>query len=253
MTTRVSLLLASLSVFIAGAPATAATFTYEVSDVGGKTAAGFIKAISTTFDTDTDLFTWSSTFSRNPATNGLAEGGWLVISDGPNPEPSDEYAIFYYDSTTRDQVTIYNYDDIDRGAHSWRNSTLLDTTGLTITDSGDERTFDFSFDMTDINAMTDTFGPDWEGTSFGEEIGIWFHGLDGLTTAYAPNGSLTEFKFEKESWFDIKNAPTGSVSQAVPEPAGTAALGMFAGSMLMASAYRRRKQSAAIETETVEA
>lgn len=238
MRIRTSLALASLAVLCAMAPAEATTFTFDKDNTGGKLDVGQHANIKTTYNTETEFFTWSSTFRRD-AVNGsgrLAEGAWFVISDGDMPVSNvDQYPIFYLDGL-KERVSIYNYDG-EVNERSYLNETLLDSFDLHVTEdtSAGERTFAFSLDATEINNKD--FGDDWEGVVFGEEIGIWLHGVDELTTAY--NGEeLTEFTFKKQGWYDVENIPTMSDAEPVPEPGTVAALGLFAA----AAASRLRKR-----------
>ncbi|MGB3300039.1 MAG: PEP-CTERM sorting domain-containing protein [Phormidesmis sp.] len=229
-----------------GAPATAATFSYNPADIGKQgTNGGKLEQVNTTFDDVTDLFTWSSTFSRNPDNGNLAEGAWLVVNDGPNPRADkNEQAIFYLDGrANQNKVTAYNYNGAVK-QQSWKNSTLLATTGLDVKDEGDNRTFSFSLDMTDINAMTDVFGSDWKGTAFGDKIGVWFHGLADFNADYGEDGGLSKFSFKpaNRSVYDVTLAHTDKEEESVPEPGVVLALGMTAAAALFS---KRRKLLAA--------
>ncbi len=97
---RATIAIAALSVVSAIAPANAATFTYEDSNpknrdgLGLTHRAGKYSSITATFDDQTDVLNWSSTFTRNKGNNRLSDGAWLVLSDGENPKGDvDEYAI----------------------------------------------------------------------------------------------------------------------------------------------------------------
>lgn len=230
-----------LAIAITGAPATAATFSYNATDIDVKNEnAGKFKHISTTYDDESDLFSWSSTFSRAPK-GTLAEAAWLVVNNGPNPRKnSTENVIFYMDGI-KGQVSAYNYNG-KKGAKSYLSSDLIATTHLDVDDSGDERTLSFNLDMTDINGMTDKYGSDWQGTSFDEKIGIWFHGLDNTSIDYDKNGRLTDFSFKgrSRSVLDIADEHTNG-SESVPEPGTAAAIGM---TVAAAAFTKLRKRSA---------
>lgn len=238
MKTQTALAFSALAIAITGAPATAATFSYHVTEFGNRSQAGSHKEISTTFDDDTDLFTWSSTFTQNPTTGAIAEGGWLVVNDGPMPRKSVfENVIFYLDGSVN-RVSAYAYDG-DKAVKSWETSTFLDSTELEVNDTADgDRTLSFDFDMSTINSLQDTFGSAWEGTTFDEKIGVWFHGVDGLTTNYTNDGKLSQFEFKKKTSFDVAMK---DAKKSVPEPATTAALGM---TMAAAAFTKLRKRSA---------
>ncbi|MEL6603531.1 MAG: PEP-CTERM sorting domain-containing protein [Cyanobacteria bacterium J06614_10] len=216
---------AAASLLFAIAPAKAAVFVFDKDDVGGKLDVGDHANIATTYDTETEVLTWSSTFRRNSVLGSgrLAEGGWLVLSEGGVPSSDvDEYPIFYLDGA-EEKVSVYNYDG-SVNERSYLNETFLDHTDLTVTRKGnDEITFAFSYDATDINSRTD-ISPQWKGAGFGDAIGIWFHGVDGLETSYRSDGSLERFTFDKQGWYDIDFDYT----KKVPEPGTVAALGLLA-------------------------
>ncbi|MEO0540999.1 MAG: hypothetical protein AAFZ80_09065, partial [Cyanobacteria bacterium P01_A01_bin.105] len=224
-----TLAIASVAVAV---PAGAATFSFDSSTIGGNSSVGVHERIQTTYDTETDWFTWSSTFSPNPANGNLADGAWLVVSPGPNPKShAQEYVMFYLDGTVgNEQVSMYVYNGMNSSS-SYVDNIYLGATDLQVEESGDERTFSFELDMTTINNLdiaavnTDpTVTTDWVGTEFGEEVGIWFHGVEGLETAYNANGSLSDFSYSSQGWYDARNLPT----EQVPEPGLAFGLGFAA-------------------------
>lgn len=238
---KASLAITALSLFITSAPAAATTFTFEAERFSNRRSlAGTHKALSTSFDDETNLLKWSSTFSRNTTTHKLAEGGWLVLSDGPKPADL-ENAIFYLDGINN-KVSAYAYDANRR--RSWQSSELLGQTALNVTNDGDDRTFDFMFDMTQINAKN--ISPNWEGGRFGNEIGLWFQAVADLDIAYK-NGEISRFRHGVQSGYDKKNLDTvvlddnDNNAEAVPEPATAAAMGVFAA----AAAFAKRRQRSA--------
>lgn len=225
-----SIAVAALSVVCAIAPAQAAVFTFEdnhpVSRDGlvVNSKAGQYSSIKTSFDDQTNILNWSSTFTRNQTNQALSNGAWLVLSDGENPKNNvDEYAIMYLDATAS-TVSIYNYNG-KNSANSYRYSDYLGSTALNVIENGpDEVTFEFSLDATDINNST-SYGSEWKGIAFSEEIGLWFHDAAGLHTAYDANGKLLSFVSAKSGWYDTTKAlPTTKV----PEPGSLAALGLVA-------------------------
>lgn len=248
---KTSFALATISAFFALAPAQAAVFQFEKAKPAnragfGNPAAGNNTYIKTTFDTDTEELTWESTFTPNINGN-LADGAWLVLSDGENPKTNvNEYAIFYLDGHT-DTVTAYNYNGVN-SASSYINNTFLESVALDVVDVVDtvtdpvtstttstvsERTFKFSIDATNINNNS-SFGSAWKGVGFEENIGIWYHGVDPLTASYNPDGSLSDFSFPTSGWYDVGNRTTTKV----PEPGSVAAIGLFAAAA--ASKLRKR-------------
>jgi len=222
---KTSFALATVPVLFAMAPAHAGTFVFEKSNPNGfgNPNVGQNTYIKSTYNENTEIFTWESTFTRNQTNSNLAEGAWLVVSDGDNPKANnDEYAIFYLDGVN-DVVTAYNYDGTN-SPNSYQAGTLLGTYALDVSDNGpDERTFKFSLDATDINSNT-SFGSDWKGVGFGENIGVWYHGVDPLSVAYNTDGSLANFSVPAQGWYDVSNKTTTEI----PEPGSIAALGLFA-------------------------
>ena len=240
MRIKTSLALAALPVLFSIAPATAATYTFEGNNLPGNLSAGKNSHIKTTFNSNTDILTWSSTYTYDPnSTTSLAEGAWLVLSDGENPKNNaDEYAIFYLDGIN-EKVSIYNYDGVN-SANSYKYENFLGSDDLTVINNGNERTFEFSIDMSDINDDTAGLFDDntWKGAAFDENIGIWFHGAGGLTTQYNNNDlndGLHTFSYTNQSWYDTSN----QTATAVPEPGSMAALGLFA----LAAVGQLRKRS----------
>ena len=234
-----SLLLASSTVLLATAPAFATTFTFDSNYLPGSDAAGKTKSITTTFNSNTDVLTWSSTFERN-ANGALPKGAWLVLNDGPNPKGvSNELAIYYLDAIEK-KVSIYNYNGANN-SKSWQVSDYLGSTDLAVSNADNDTTFKFALDLTDINGLS-KFGPEWKGTSFNDNIGIWFHGAAdtdkaAFATSYKENGALSNFSYGTAGWYDAKDLTT----TAVPEPASAAAIGLFAAA---AAFVKRAKQSA---------
>jgi len=229
-----SMPLAVLTALWAIAPAAATTFNFKGTDVGGNPTVGEYRVISADFNTNSNLFSWSSTLARNARNNRLADGGWLVISDGPDPRPfSQEYVIFYLDGNNG-KVSAYDYSNTHR-SHSWGSTTFLGSAPLTSTTTadGEQRTLDFSFDMSAINSRTD-FGADLKGTQFTDKIGIWFHGLDGLQASYLESEELSQFSYKAQGWYDASSKETIALashpptSQDIPEPGMIAALGVVA-------------------------
>lgn len=225
MQIKAALTLATLPALFALAPAQAATYTFEGNNLGGNTAVGDHTNITATYNNNTNLFTWSSTFTDN-GKGPLAEGAWLVISDGENPKShADEYAIFYLDgSNGNNKVSIYNYNGVN-SANSYKYENFLDSTTLNVIDDGNSRTFEFSYKATDLNNdVNGLFGDDWDGVAFDKNIGIWFHGVSGLSTSYDTDDSLISFSAMKSGWYDVSN----KTATAVPEPGSVVALGLFA-------------------------
>ncbi len=241
ITSLVGLAFVTPVIAFAGSVAEASTFSFNssidpASGVAINNRAGNYEEIKTSFDDETDLFSWSSTFTANNHGN-LADGGWLVISDGKNPKGGEQkYTMFYMDGDA-EKLTAYTYNGVN-GSNSWQdsNSVYLDSWDLSVSEGTDERTFSFDIDMTAINGRTD-LGADWEGTSFADEVGIWFHGVNDFEADYNVDGSLKDFGYLSQGWYD---STTPIDTKKVPEPTGMA--GMAIAGLFAAKHLRRRQQ-----------
>ncbi len=239
MRIKAALALTALSVLCAIAPAKAATFRYEDSvgkqtpEISVNNRAGNYANITAIFDDKTNILNWSSTFTRNQGNNLLADGAWLVLSDGENPKNNvDEYAILYLDSIA-ETVSIFNYNG-QNGPDSYKKGDYLDSVALNVLkDGADKVTFEFMLDAATINSKTAKYGAEWDGVAFGREIGLWFHSVSGLQAAYDANGKLLSFA-GKSGYYDTNVAVD---AQKVPEPGSLAALGIFG----VAAATKLRK------------
>ena len=239
---KTTALLTTASVLVASAPAFATTFSFEKSYPNGQDRAGDVSFIETSYQNDNGLFKWSATFEEVDGI--LPDGAWLVVNDGPNPKQHDgEFAIYYLDGT-EDIVSIFEYNGANDSNSLDSPGNFLGSTGLTVEEGTGSKTFSFEFDTDGINALTD-IGPDWKGTSFNDRIGIWFHGVKDLETAYKLDESgertneLLQFNYDRvnQSWYDIGHQK----ATAVPEPATVAAMGLFA---LAGVVVKRKKQVA---------
>lgn len=241
---KTTALIATVSVLLSTAPAFATTFTFDKSSgLSGSQGAGVTKSILTSYDNNTDEFTWSSTFEKK---NGiLADGLWGVLNNGSNPKGTGgELAIFFADGT-KGITSFFEYNGKNNIDSLTKPGRYLGQTALLSTDTtvGDklQRNFSFNIDATDINnASTNLKGKileDWKGIQFDRNIGLWVHGVAGLNTEYDEDGKLTQFAYTSDSWYDVADEQ----ATAVPEPASAAALGLFA----VAGAFvKRSKQSA---------
>lgn len=214
-------------------PAAASQFTFD-SAVDGNNNVGLHKQIKTRFDDKSEMLTWSSTFSKNPNNGKLADGAWLVLSEGPNPKSHVQaYTMFYMDGVNK-KLTGYTYNGVN-GSDSWQdqNSVFLGSWDLGITESNDERTFNFGLDMGEINSRID-LGSDWKGTAFAETVGVWFHGVADVQASYNIDGSLSNFSYASQGWFDSDALATTKV----PEPSAIAGLALAG--LLGAKSLRRK-------------
>lgn len=207
-------------------------------------AGGQISAIASTYDTNTSVFTWNVSFSDGVAKD--TDGYYLVVGPGPNPKGhAFEYAIIYFDASSlaNPNVSIYRYNGNNDGTSFLTPGDLLASSRTpgqtTITSSasaaGGARTFNLTVNASAINAL---FNPpttpqqaDWRGIQYGQNIGVWFHPVTGLSTTYSGT-SLTKFDFRGQGWLDTANERTFEV----PSPASAALLGLGG----LVAARRRR-------------
>lgn len=207
-------------------------------------AGGTISSLRSTFDQNTDRFTWDVTYSDGVARN--TNGYWLVVSGGPNPKSiNSQLAIMYFDATNlaAPKVSIYRYNGANSSSSFQSPGDLLASTqGVGASDitasasqSGGSRTFRLSVDATAINAKyapgASTVFPDWEGIQFGSEIGMWFHSIRNANFQY--NGARLTGLTGTAGWLDGDHECT----TIIPTP-GAGALAIAGG--LLATRRRRK-------------
>lgn len=228
---------------IAG-PAAASTFVFESGEIDRNTWTGVPLGVTTSFDTETEVLTWSSTFraSTYPTAqnkNAVIDGAWLVVNDGGEPKGTEsQYPIFYLDGLN-DVVSMYQYDGTWY-SDSWKaaDAIYLGSVPLTSDRSKQFQTYSFELDATALNSRDD-IDPNWQGVHFAEEVGIWFHGVEDLTAAYNADGSLAQFDYGKFNYYDVIEMPTVKMAPptGVPEPSLLLGLGAIS---LSALGLRRR-------------
>ncbi len=219
----------------------APVYSYTYSSGGQNNSAG-TPVINSTFDTNTDAFTWNVSFADGVARD--TDGYWLVVGPGPNPKGhAFEYAMIYFDASTINnvRVSIYRYNG-QNSDNSYTNPGDLLASSLiggptnivaSASQTGGTRNFNLSLDATYINGLFGPPGqPDWEGINYGANIGVWFHPLGGLTTAYNANSRLTSFSYARSGWVDLENG----VTTLIPTPGS---MGVLALGGLVASRRRR--------------
>ena len=214
--------------------ASALYYDYSVTNPNQNPNAGHIDSINSTFNPNSDIFSWDVTFSEQ---NGaLPNGFWLVVSDGENPKYNvNEYSILYAD-TVNNVVSAYLYNG-QNSSNSWNTPGEFIQTYqgvLNVTNSGNTRSISMSLDVSGINAYTPNngLGNDWDGVSYDENIGVWFHPVNLTNVAYDQDNKLTAFSYNKSGWYDTANQSATPVAEA-PIP-GTVIL------MLAALPFLRR-------------
>jgi hypothetical protein len=235
---------AAAALVAAGGAAQAAVYNWtwdgSVFSVGvGGTGASQAIAANGSFDTATEVLSWSITFAAQDA-----GGIWAVINNGPYPGPfAGRDAILYMDGTGSDvKINIFGYnasgdqqtshldgdamqagdqapDRILNGSTAAAPSWLIDAAVLD--NANGSRTFDFTIDTTDVNAHNPLYAPanEWRGLGFAQTMGVWIHSVTELQTAYDNDGWLTDWTFETQSFFDEPDIN-------VPTPGAVALLGL---------------------------
>ena len=261
-----SLAASALLALSATLPAHATTYLYSSNGAGSVNGgAGNITAITTTYDDVAHTLTWSTTLTSESGT--IADGFWLVLSDGPNPKGlSDQLPIYYFDATNSfdpagnyngltPTLTAYGYNGLNANSSyldpgvglmssisgvAWNSNNQLTASG-----SLTSRTFSFSLDVSNLDsslfvnsrytAAGVPFDPaNWEGAGYDSSIGIWYHATEsgGADPIYNSEGFLKDFPAKSQSYYDISDGTT----TVVPEPS-SAWLVALAGLVLV---HRRR-------------
>lgn len=225
--------------------AQANVYNFENTNPGGNNRAGDITNITSSYDSGSEVLNWQSTISQSGG--NLADGFWLVLSDGPNPKSHhNEYAIFYGDSYTGN-LSAYVYSGAN-SSNSWNTpGEHIQTFGGAFesdTSVAGEVTFSFSIDATSLNSYVPTTAGtnEWDGASYGESIGIWYHPLVfNDAPEYNADGSLSSFSYGAFGWYDTAYEQTEVIPDVtdVPEPGALALAGL--GLVGMVVGRRRRK------------
>jgi hypothetical protein len=216
------------------------------------------ESLSTTYDELTQTLTWSSSYSGN---HNL-DGGWLVLSDGPNPKHQDlEYAIFYLD-TDANRLTAYAYNGQNNATSyssnpflgSWEN--VIETQDYFAFDENSQQVarqdISFAINVANLNAGQDQDGnaipgldPSiWKGAAYGNNVGIWKHFGTNTNATYDSNGEITSFSswdqyFDTGSLATLREERNDEVVEA-PEP--VASIGIL-GAVAALGLIRRKQAS----------
>ncbi|MEM7755770.1 MAG: hypothetical protein AAF297_09065 [Planctomycetota bacterium] len=227
-------------------------WTWERGDTNSNNGGGVIERIETSFQTSARELTFSVWFS-----NQVTDGFTLALNDGPNPKGhAGELALIYLDASDTNDVRVnsfaYNgqntqksFEDGSAASGIQTPDAIATSTGAlarngfavgSVTDTEDGwRRIDLTLDVRGINSHSPLHpGPggaeEWYGIGFDELLGIWFHPVKDLTTAYDQDGFLSEWN-GREGYVDTANRVT------IPGP-GAAMLAGVGG--LMIGARRRR-------------
>lgn len=246
---RTGLILAAVGIASGVASADVYSWEWNAGDTSVSNNGGIMEHIETRYNTVSERFVFNVTFS-----NQITEGYTLAVSPGANPKGhAGELALLYFDANDMNNVRLnafaYNgqntqtsYNDGTPAAGIQapdKIATSLDvidaaTIAATAVDHDGKRTFSLTLDATAINAhIPANPGPggpaEWTGLEYGALMGIWFHPVRDLTTAYGGDGFLTNWD-ARQGWLDGSNFTT-----TVPAPASAASL------LALAFAGRRRR------------
>jgi len=213
----------------------AACYNVDGRPIGVNDTNGIYEEISVSYNEATQTLNWSSLFTKQGS--NFIDGGWLVISDGPNPKNDPlEYAIYYLDGQN-ETLTAFAYNGKNNSG-SWQSNPFLGswTDALNYTTDGDTSELSFSIDISGLNSA---LGGDWKGSAFAEEVGLWFHAGRNTSVEYTydSNGSISGISsFSSQTkWFDTGSLDT--TKTAVPEPGTLLGVGL----MVTAGVLRRRR------------
>lgn len=211
-----------LAGYIFAASANATIYTYNSNSAGifsnskvNPNGYGY-DSISASYNDANNQFSWEVNYSSV----GSAAGFWLVISDGENPKSNvNEYSMYYGNYSTGN-LAAYVYNG-HNGPGAWTNNPFIgDYSSSTYSNGSD--IFGFNLDATDMNGMG--FSPDWDGTQFADNIGIWFHPIWNLDAEFNQDGSINKFSPSSAYWYDTHmdgdcgTNDRGCVTTEVPEP-----------------------------------
>ena len=198
-------------------------YHFNVKHPNSNNGGGTIKEIDTTFNKDTNEFSFELVI-RDPS-GKQSDGFTLALNGGPNPKGhAAEMALFYFDASGSGEpiVTVYSYNGQNTKTSYYdgspasgtqapdkiTSSLLSDSPFTSITetiDANGNRVFSFTMDATVIQNHNPAYGDasEWTGVSFAEQIGMWMHPAAALDTEYGSDGYLTKWDYGKGGWYDV--------------------------------------------------
>ena len=246
---RAALILAAVGAACTVASADVYSWEWNAGDTSVSNNGGIMEHIETRYNTVSERFVFNVTFS-----NQITQGYTLAVSPGANPKGhAGELGLLYFDATDMNNVRInafaYNGENTQTSYRDGSpasgtqspdpivtslNAIDAATISASALDHDGKRTFTLTLDATAINAhIPSRPGPDgpseWTGLEYGALMGIWFHPVHSLATAYNAEGFLSNWS-GREGWLDGSNFTT-----TVPAPASAASF------LALAFAGRRRR------------
>lgn len=241
---------------ILGSAQAGTTYRYEAANINQQQDYGQIEFLSIQYDETSQRLDFGVTLG--PSNTGTSpNGGWFVLSPGPNPKNSNsELAILYLDfnpasGSSTGNLYAYRYNGVagqnTSRENSWRDRDAFITSyenGLNVNSTDiagrPENRIELSASLDVSSFAPGTFGPDWTGVSFEDKIGTWIHFMALDQFWVDGTGRITEFDKltpQLQTWYDITNDHTTKVN--VSEPAGFALAGLLMVAGLVS--WRRRR------------